>query len=99
MESSKQDWNVFCSDAKRNAFLLGDASRNAYGSHYHVREPETQLLRMTFPGFVESLQAWQSRRLLLQVRLWRRVNSGPGNFLQQPFLGSVQCKATACKLR
>lgn len=69
MGNRKQDWSVFCSDAKRNAFLLGDASRNAYGSHYHVREPETQLLHMTSPGFVESFKTWQSRRLLLQVRL------------------------------
>ncbi|KAK9844525.1 hypothetical protein WJX74_003603 [Apatococcus lobatus] len=62
----KQDWSVFCSDAKRNAFLLGDSSQNAYGSDYHVREPETQLLHMTFPSFIESLKAWQSRKLLLQ---------------------------------
>ena len=69
MNSKEQEWNVFCSDARRNAFLIGDLSRNVYGSHYHVREPETQRLTMTFPGFAQSLLAWQTRKLLLQVRL------------------------------
>ena len=67
MGADKQDWTTFCSEAKRNAFLIGDLGRNAYGSNYHVREPETQRLPMAFPGFVDSIKAWQSRRLLFQV--------------------------------
>lgn len=34
---------------------------------YHVREPETQALDMSFPDFVQCSQQWRARRLFLRV--------------------------------
>ena len=70
-----QPLTVLCSDSRRCRFVEYDDLKNVYGSYYHVREPETQRLEMTFPEFVQCTQRWQSRRLLLKVRR-------PGPWLQ-----------------
>ncbi|GAB4818813.1 hypothetical protein N2152v2_005859 [Parachlorella kessleri] len=60
---------VLCSDARRCRFMEYEELKNVYGSYYHVREPETQRLEMTFPEFVQCTQRWQSRRLLLKAKV------------------------------
>ncbi len=66
-----QPMAVLCSDSRRQRFYEYDELKNVYGCYYHVREPETQRLEMTFPEFVQCSQRWQARRLLLKVRRGR----------------------------
>lgn len=58
---------VFCSATGKSRFIECDADRNAFGSHYHVREPETQLLDMSLHGYMECVKNWQFRQLHLKV--------------------------------
>jgi hypothetical protein len=60
---------VRCSSAEKDRFIVGQPGKNVYGSSYHVREPETRTIAMTFPDFVECLQKWKaSEKVFLQVR-------------------------------
>ncbi|KAK9868843.1 hypothetical protein WJX84_005438 [Apatococcus fuscideae] len=65
MNSKEQEWNVFCSDARRNAFLIGDLSRNVYGSHYH--------LQIGGPGSLLPASYQPHDRLLVQVTGRQRI--------------------------
>lgn len=58
---------VLCSATGKCRFMQCRDSSNIFGSHYHVREPETQRLQMDFKGFAQCAQQWQKRQLLLQV--------------------------------
>lgn len=44
-----------------------DLSKNAPGSYYHLRKPETTRLAMTFSNWLAAWQSWTHSRLLLQV--------------------------------
>jgi len=63
-----KDFKILCSDAVRNRFIEGDQSKNTFGSHYHVRECQTQTLRMAFSEFAQCTQTWTSRLLYFKVR-------------------------------
>ncbi len=60
-------FRVLCSDALRQSFMDCDQSQNDPSSCYHVREPDTRVLDMTFPEFENCVGQWSRRRLCLQV--------------------------------
>jgi len=60
--------DVRCADASSRAYLDADSTKNACGSHYHVREPATQHLNLTFKDFAECLASWKAKKLLVRVR-------------------------------
>jgi hypothetical protein len=62
-----QDFPALCSATNRNRFIECNAAKNVYGSMYHVREPETQLLHMSFPEFVNCAERWKMRNIFLKV--------------------------------
>jgi len=62
------DVEVMCSSAQKNRFYICDDSKNLSIGPYHLREPETQRLKMKLGEFVECSRAWSSRRLMLKVR-------------------------------
>ena len=68
MGTKHKEFTVLCSDAVRNRFIEGDQSKNIFGSHYHVRECQTQTLPMGFPEFAQCAQIWTSRLLYFKVR-------------------------------
>ena len=60
---------VSCSSAEKDRFFLGQPAKNVYGSGYHVREPETRTIQMTFADFTECLLKWHaSEKVFLKVR-------------------------------
>lgn len=60
--------DVLCSDERADAFLEHDSNKNVYGSFYHIREPSTRHLSMSFHDFAGCLTAWTSKKLLVRVR-------------------------------
>ena len=60
--------DVLCSDERADAFLEHDADKNVYGSFYHIREPSTRHLSMSFRDFAGCLTSWASKKLLVRVR-------------------------------
>ena len=58
---------MLCSDAMRQSFMECDQAKNDPSSCYHVREPDTRVLDMTFPEFENCVGQWSRRRLCLQV--------------------------------
>lgn len=60
-------FSILCSDALRQSFMECDQSKNDPSSCYHVREPDTRALDMTFPEFENCIRQWSRRRLCLQV--------------------------------
>ena len=69
MGTKHTEFKILCSDAVRNRFIEGDQSKNVFGSHYHVRECQTQTLRMAFPEFAQCAQRWTSRLLFFKARV------------------------------
>jgi len=59
---------VLCSPAASNRFVEVEASKNAPGSYYHVRKPETSVMQMSFLEWLSCWQSWTNNRLLLKVR-------------------------------
>ena len=59
---------AMCATAERSAVLEVDGEKNVYGSVYHVREPESQVLPMRFGEAAECVVAWQERRMFVRVR-------------------------------
>ena len=58
---------VLCAEEESSAYLEHDPEKNVFGSYYHVREPKTRRLPMTFPDFAACLTTWTSKKLLLKV--------------------------------
>lgn len=60
-------WKSYYSSGKKNRFILGDLSKNIYGTNYHVREPETRAMSLTMPDFQECFTKWTTERVFLKV--------------------------------
>ena len=60
-------WTVFCSDQKHNLFIETDTDKNIFGSYYHIREPQTQMLQMTFAEYADCTRTWTARKVLFKV--------------------------------
>ena len=67
-------FKVLCSDGLRQCFMECDQSKNDPSSCYHVREPETRALDMTFSEFENCITQWSRRRLCLQVSCMTSCN-------------------------
>lgn len=59
---------VLCSPAASNRFIEAEASKNAPGSYYYVRKPETSVMQMSFVEWLSCWQNWTNNMLLLKVR-------------------------------
>ncbi|KFM23513.1 Hypoxia-inducible factor 1-alpha inhibitor, partial [Auxenochlorella protothecoides] len=46
--------------------LVCDAEKNIYGSHYHIREPESSTIKLTAAEFVQCARKWKSKLLVLE---------------------------------
>lgn len=73
MAAKHKGFKILCSDAVRNRFIECDQSKNSFGSDYHVRESQTQELRMSFPEFAQCAESWTSRRLFFKARTGQHV--------------------------
>ena len=60
--------NVLSSEEKSSAFVEHDETKNGFGSFYHVREPATQRLHLTFSDFIDCLSSWKARKAFVRVR-------------------------------
>lgn len=67
---------VLCSASQKNRFMECDDGKNVFGGLYHVREPESQRLSMTFHEFVQCAQRWQTRQVYLKVSSASTFTSG-----------------------
>ncbi|BDA49058.1 probable hypoxia-inducible factor 1-alpha inhibitor [Coccomyxa sp. Obi] len=64
---NRADVEVLSSEEKSSAFVEHDESKNAFGSFYHVREPATQRLHMTFSDFIDCLSTWKARKAFVRT--------------------------------
>lgn len=60
-------WTVFCSTQKHNLFIETDTDINVFGSYYHIREPQTQKLQMTFAEYAACAKTWTAKKVLFKV--------------------------------
>lgn len=60
-------WEVLCSLQKHNAFIDTATGKNIFGSYYHVREPQTQKLLMTFGEYAQCAKQWTSKKVMFKV--------------------------------
>lgn len=67
MMTQDQAWTVLCSTQKHNLFMETDTEKNVFGSYYHIREPQTQELQMTFAEYAECAKKWTTRKVLFKV--------------------------------
>lgn len=67
---------VLCSASQKNRFMECDDGKNVFGGLYHVREPESQRLSMTFHEFAQCAQRWQTRQVYLKVSSASTCTSG-----------------------
>ena len=71
-DGSRRRFAVQCAMDSRHRFFACDASKNAYGSYYHVREPENVALNMTFPEFATCARTWQEKHVALTEVVMRQ---------------------------
>ena len=66
--------NISCSMDKNNRFYSLDASKNIYGSFYHVREPENVSLEnvTSFSDFYDCVCNWSHKHVCLETLLMMR---------------------------
>ncbi|KAK9814645.1 hypothetical protein WJX72_009229 [[Myrmecia] bisecta] len=76
MGTKHKTWRILCSKGTRHAFLEYDASKNIYGSEYHVREPETQRLEMGFWEFAQCARNWTTRKVFFKNTVMQQCKSG-----------------------
>lgn len=62
-----QVWTVFCSAQQHNLFIETDTDINVFGSYYHIREPQTQQLQMTFAEYADCAKSWTAKKVLFKV--------------------------------
>ena len=62
-----QVWTVFCSAQKHKLFIETDMNSNVFGSYYHIREPQTQSLQMTFAEYADCTRTWTAKKVLFKV--------------------------------
>ncbi len=95
--------SVLCSTESTNRFIEPDTSKNLLGSYYHIRKPETSILHMSFPEYVQRSAVEQQHRLLLRADVcsWQIVHDGTKkqamiqpNEAVYPHLGHLLCPAT-----
>lgn len=61
---------ALCVEAHEPTAMRCDASKNARGSMYHVREPKTRVLTMSVPDYAEASGLWATAsRLCTDVRV------------------------------
>jgi hypothetical protein len=77
-----RDFTVLCSEGKHNRFLECDDNKNIHASNYHVREPETQRLKMGFGEFAQCARKWTTRHAFFKVR--GRRPTGATNLAPKP---------------
>ena len=65
--TQEHTWTVFCSAQKHNTFVETDPDKNAFGSYYHIREPQTQALQMTFAEYADCAKTWTAKKVLFKV--------------------------------
>eukprot|EP00887_Chlorella_sp_A99_P002105 scaffold21.g2105.t1 len=90
---------VLCSGARRNRFLEYDDGKNGRASPYHVREPETQRLAMSFPDFAQCAARWQARRVFCKVTAMRYRPEAQPPQQQQPGQQRQQLAGAAAQLQ
>ena len=69
-------WEILCSLQNHNAFIETATCNNIFGSYYHVREPQTQKLSMTFGEYAHCAKQWTSKKLIFKVtHCWHHIQS------------------------
>ena len=71
----EQEIEVFCSEARHHRFLECDLSKNIDAGPYFIREPETQLLKLSPRSFVKCSREWKSRKLMIKVCIYHLMSS------------------------
>ena len=66
-------WNVLCSSQTHNCFTSTDMDKNTFGSYYHIREPQTRNLQMSFKEYAQCAKHWTINKVLFKV--WSRHNN------------------------
>ncbi|KAL0039566.1 hypothetical protein WJX77_002084 [Trebouxia sp. C0004] len=59
-------WGILCSLQKHNAFIETATGKNIFGSYYHVREPQTLKLSMTFGEYTQCAKQWSSKGIMFK---------------------------------
>ena len=77
-----QGWSVLCSAQKHNLFIETDLDKNVFGSYYHIREPQTQQLHMTFAEYAQCATTWTTKKVMFKVCL--SCNLAPASKLHIP---------------
>lgn len=90
IEKSADSLVVLCSAIQKNRFLECDDAKNAFGSLYHVREPESQRLGMTFHEFLQCSQRWQTQQVYLKVQA-----PAPLSLLHSESILTAECDSPA----
>lgn len=67
--TSETSFSVYSLGTSPGRLLVCDAEKNIYGSHYHIREPESSTIKLTAAEFVQCARKWKSKLLVLEVSL------------------------------
>jgi len=72
-KSTGTKFNVMVNEADADRFVDYDASKNVFGSFYHIREPETGRMEMDIPEFVTCANTWTARKLYFDTAIAERL--------------------------
>lgn len=65
-ERDKRKWRCMTTSSGAASFTPPLQGNNVFGSHYHVRRPETDLQRYSLREFVQCAKAWKDAAVYLQ---------------------------------
>uniref|UniRef100_A0A1D1ZXM2 Cupin-like domain-containing protein n=1 Tax=Auxenochlorella protothecoides TaxID=3075 RepID=A0A1D1ZXM2_AUXPR len=65
--TSETSFSVYSLGTSPGRLLVCDAEKNIYGSHYHIREPESSTIKLTAAEFVQCARKWKSKLLVLEA--------------------------------
>jgi hypothetical protein len=71
-------WRCMTSPSGSGTFMPPNQDSNLFGSHYHVRRPETELMRCSLKEFVQCARAWTERAIYLQDEVATLEAGGEG---------------------
>lgn len=64
------EWECLMCPSSKHKFLVCDASKNAHGSYYHIREPEVETMRCKFEDFVQCARNWREKSILFDAEIF-----------------------------
>lgn len=78
-------WSVRCSAQKANSFTFTNMDKNIFGSYYHIREPKTRQLQMTFREYAQCAKHWTTSKILFKVHSFIAPYHSPAQYGIQHF--------------